>query len=472
MTSVFRLFVLLMLTLGWNLELTLRAEDPQEAADEQTTKQADDVPPEKFDDGQDGFELSDEIRDILAPLFVAIKNAEVSRATIEVLSDSLMSGQIVDSKKSTYQIASKSPDKFTIYLKEPSQRTRIYNDGKAVVVALAPDAFFRLPDPISNSDAMLGLPVPMGPYPEPILALTLAGVDPAASLASGMKSIDIMDEKPFRGKIPAVHLRGVQADAVSWDLWLSKDEPPRPLRMLVDLTPMLLSSKELQLPKGYSHQIRFDFLSWRIAGNVDDALFTFAPAKDATEYKSLDHYNESVAALAAQHPLLGKPMPEFKAPLLDDTEIDSKDFDGKVVVIDFWASWHEPCAVILPAIKAVTDKFADQDVIFLALNIREDEKQINEFLRKQKLDLPVAMDADGSITKSFYVETLPQTIVVGKSGKIESVHHGFPGKEALTERLKDELEVLAVGGRIATVSSDVEPKETAQVEPNKAEELK
>jgi thiol-disulfide isomerase/thioredoxin len=425
----------------------LSADDPTKSSDENGLNS---VASNDAGDDQVAFELSDEIRDILSPLFVAIRNADVSRSTIEVLTDSLITGQIVDSKKSTYQIAARSPDKFTIYLKEQSQRTRIYNDGESIVVALAPDAYFRIADSISNSAAVIGLPVPMGPYPEPVLALSLAGVDPATSLASGMKSIELVDEKKFRGEIPAVHLHGVQADAVSWDLWLSKDDPPKPLRMLVDLTPMLLSSKELQLPKGYSHQIRFDFLSWRVSGKVNDALFTFTPAKDSTEYESLEHYNEVIATKMALHPLLGKAAPKFKAPMLDDRQLDSEDLKDKVVVIDFWASWYEPCAVILPVIKQVCDQYADKDVVFLALNIRENEDEIRTFLKKHELDILVAVDSDGAITERFAVETMPQTIVIGKSGNIESVHHGFPGKDELKQRLTDELEVLSVGGRIGS----------------------
>jgi len=273
----------------------LLADDPNDISAAAETDTANVADPKASADAPAGFELSDEVRDILSPLFMAIKAADVSRATVEVLSDSLINGRIVESKTSTYQIASIAANKFTIYLKEPARRTRIYNDGKSVIVAFSPDAFLRVDQTISNEQAVIGLPIPMGPYPEPILALTLAGVDPAHSLVRGMKSVEVVDEKKYRGEIPAVHLRGVQADQVIWDLWVSQKDPPKPLRMLVDLTPMLLASEEFQLPQGYSQQIRFDFLSWRVTGTVNDGLFTYTPAKDAREYESLDDYNQSIA---------------------------------------------------------------------------------------------------------------------------------------------------------------------------------
>jgi peroxiredoxin len=407
------------------------------------------------------FTLSDEVRDILSPLFMAIKEAEASRSTIEVLSDSLMTGQVIDSKQGTYQIASRAPDRFTIYFKEPGQRTRLYNDGQALVVATAADAFFRLPAPLSNQQVIVNAPIPLGPYPEPILALTLAGVDPAVSLVNGMRSIEIVDEHDFQSDTPAVHLHGIQADEVQWDLWLTKETVPRPLRMLVDLTPMLLASPELRLPRGYSHQIRFDFVSWRVTGDVDDGLFTFTPAENATEYDSWEHYQEAIALAAARHPLLGQESPEFTATSLAAEDIDSKSWQGKVVVIDFWTATYPPCAEILATIKQVCDTFADKDVVFIAVNVGQSEQEAKAFLEQHGLNVSVALDVNGQITDSFAVDAIPLTMLVGKNGMIESVHQGYPGKEGLQQRLQDELEVLSIGGQISTATSATATSATA-----------
>jgi hypothetical protein len=102
----------------------------------------------------------------------------------------------------------------------------------------------------------------------------MAGVDPAISYLGGMKSIEIVDREAFSGDVPAIHLRGVQSDAVTWDLWIATDETARPLRLAVDLTPMLVASDQVQIPAGYAYQLRFDFLSWRVTGEIDETLFT------------------------------------------------------------------------------------------------------------------------------------------------------------------------------------------------------
>ncbi len=402
------------------------------------------------------FVLADDVRDVLVPLFAEIANAGVSRATVEMLVDSLVSGQVVESQTSTFQIASVQPNEFTIYLKEPEQRTRIYCDGKTMSVALAPDAYFRLPQPMSTQEAVTSLPVPMGPYPEPMLAMTLAGADPAISMIAGMRSIEIVDRDDFRGKIPAVHLRGVQADAVTWDLWMSSGEKPEPLRLLVDLTPMLVASDELQVPDGFSHQVRYDFLSWRVTGDVDSALFVHKPEKDAKEYESLEDYYASLSGVVEDHPLLGKRALRFRTKTLDGRTFDLKSQAGKVVVLDFWATWCTPCLAAMPVLKEVTSKYDRKNVIFLALNTGEESPEISKFLEEHDLKYNVLIDPQGKIADAYKADAIPLTMVIGKSGEIESVHVGFMGADSLRQRLKDELDVLTIGGRIASQVDEAE----------------
>lgn len=412
------------------------------------------------------FVLTDDVRDALVPLFSSIAKADVSRATVEMLADSLVSGTVIESQKSTYQIASVHPNQFTIYLKEKEQRTRIYSDGESMVVALAPDAYFRLPQSMTTQDAVSALPVPMGPYPEAVMALTLAGVDPAISLIAGMESLEIVDREDFRGKIKSVHLRGVQADAVTWDLWIQTGDTPKPLRMLVDLTPMLMASGQVQIPKTFSYQVRFDFLSWRVTGEVDESLFAYEPAKGAKEYESLDDYYESIAGVVGEHPLLGKPAPRFRTETLEGEEFDSISLKGKVIVLDFWATWCKPCLAALPVLKKVTDQYADKDVVLLALNTGEEAEKISEFLEDNDLDIGnVLLDTKGRISDGFAADAIPQTMVIGKSGAIESVHVGFAGAESVTKRLTDELDVLCIGGRIGSMNQEAE--QIAAAEPDK-----
>jgi hypothetical protein len=230
----------------------------------------------------------------LRPLFDQIRAAGSTRATVELTVDTVIDGAVVNSETSLYQIASTAPDRFTVYLKDAKQRTRLFSDGKRSTIAFSPKAYAHLAAPIPMQQAVFNLPVPMGPYPEPVLALTLAGVDPALTLTTGMKSIRVAGEEKFRGRTPSLRVTGVQDDAVQWDLWMTREQPPKPLRLRVDLTEMLRQNGDLELPAGYRYLLRFDFRVWLMDHQNDPKLYRYEPAEDATEYATIEEYVRSL----------------------------------------------------------------------------------------------------------------------------------------------------------------------------------
>ena len=445
-----------------------QANDPGGDAsddDAQPSKQAGTPPPSK--PAEPPFVLKDEVRDALLPLFTRIAKADVSRVNVSVFAETALSGAIVNSEELTYHIASMRPDHFTVYLKQPKQRMRIYNDAETMSVALAPDAYVTFPKPSTMQGAVMSLPVPLGPYPEPILALAFAGVDPALSMLSGMRSVEIIDRDKFRGETPSIHLRGVQQDSVMWDLWVSEGTKPQPLRLIIDLTAMLRTSGQVVIPENYSYRLRVDFLQWRMEGDIDKALFSYQPPDTAIEYKSLEQYYESLAGVVEEHPLLGKRVPEFTAKSIIGKELSSDQLAGNVVILDFWATWCAPCVASMPVISEVAGKFADKNVVFLAVNSGEEPEEINEFVKEKGWKLNILLDPEGELADAFSAEAIPLTVIVGKTGFVESVHVGFNGEDALRQRLTDELEVLSVGGRIASIGAKTErqPAKSEQAAP-------
>ena len=376
----------------------------------------------------------------LLPLFRSIAKAKVSRTRVEMLNDVLMNGQIVDKRKSTFQIASKADDQFTIYLKEPDRRTRLYCDGKNFMVALAPDAYSEFDKPIDLQTVVTRTPVILGPYPEPVLALSMAGVDPAISLIGGMTSLRIIDREPYRDDRPAIHFAGIQADGVTWDLWISADDQPQPLRMLIDLTPMLVASGKMKIPAGYSNQIRYDFISHRMTGEVDESLFAYTPKPDAKKYESVDDYLIEQAGEPAEHSLTGKPAPAFRALDLAGKIIDSRKLKGQVVIIDFWATWCQPCLESMPVIEKVAATFKGKPVQLLSINTGQKRDEVKEFFAKRKSKVRTLLDPNGLIADGFQADRIPQTVIVRGDGVIETVLMGFADEADLTKRLTAAVE--------------------------------
>ncbi len=100
---------------------------------------------------------------------------------------------------------------------------------------------------------------------------------------------------------------------------------------------------------------------------------------------------------------------------------------GKVVVLDFWATWCPPCRESLPRLQALaTDpKKSKQGLVVFAVNEREDAADIRGFLDRNHYSFTVAQDADGSLARAFDVTGLPTTVVIGRDGTIQAAATGF-----------------------------------------------
>ncbi|MCO8122242.1 DUF2092 domain-containing protein [Stieleria sp. TO1_6] len=262
-------------------------------ADQDPVAAADDAADDVADDAPAPDPLTEQAIEALAPLLDQIVTAKSSRSTVELSVDTVVDGAVISSQTSIYQIASTAPGSFTIYLKEDARRTRIYCDGKTATIALSTTAYTTLDAPIPMQRAVFELPVPMGAYPEPVLALTLAGVDPKLTLTTGMKSVRLVDREKFRGETPAVHFTAVQDDDVKWDLWMTQDKVPQPLRLLVDLSDMLRANGGLDLPAGYRYLLRFDFKSWRINQENDPSLYQYKLVEGAEKFDSIADFHNA-----------------------------------------------------------------------------------------------------------------------------------------------------------------------------------
>jgi peroxiredoxin len=141
---------------------------------------------------------------------------------------------------------------------------------------------------------------------------------------------------------------------------------------------------------------------------------------------------------------VGEVAPVFSLQSLDGTTVDLQSYIGKnIVVLDFWATWCGPCVMSLPILTDVTEAFKDRDVVFIGVNQGEGPDEIKAFLSEQKLAFDVALDTEAVVAGKYKVNGIPQTVVIGKSGKVEAVHVGV--SPVLRQQLKSQLNTLAAG---------------------------
>jgi thiol-disulfide isomerase/thioredoxin len=118
-----------------------------------------------------------------------------------------------------------------------------------------------------------------------------------------------------------------------------------------------------------------------------------------------------------------------------------------VILLDFWATWCGPCVQAMPEVNEIAKKYKDKGLVFYAVNVGEQADAIKAFLAEAKLDVPVAMNADNKISDLYKVEGIPQTLLIGKDGKVQVVHVGFSGE--LGAIMTKEIEELLAGKDLA-----------------------
>jgi len=125
------------------------------------------------------------------------------------------------------------------------------------------------------------------------------------------------------------------------------------------------------------------------------------------------------------HPLNGAPAPDFSLQNLQGAPVTLADHLGKdVVVLDFWASWCPPCRKGLPILNTVAERYGDKGVAVYAVNIREGQSLVSEFVAKNKLTLNVLLDDTGIVAEDYGVSGIPQTVIIDRAGTIRAVHVG------------------------------------------------
>ena len=110
--------------------------------------------------------------------------------------------------------------------------------------------------------------------------------------------------------------------------------------------------------------------------------------------------------------------PDFSLKDIDGEIHTLSMYKGKVVVVNFWATWCPPCREELPSMQRAWKKFQDNGIVMLAIDIGEDEDTIFEFTADYLVDFPLLMDLDSSVIKQWPVRGLPTTFVVDPDGRL------------------------------------------------------
>ena len=114
---------------------------------------------------------------------------------------------------------------------------------------------------------------------------------------------------------------------------------------------------------------------------------------------------------------------------------------GKILVVDFWASWCAPCKASFPALGKISSDYATRDVVLIGVSVDESAAAYATFLKKTPPAFPAFHDAKQNLVRAVQVPTMPTTYVVDRQGRVRFVHSGFHG-DASERRLRADIDAL------------------------------
>jgi len=136
---------------------------------------------------------------------------------------------------------------------------------------------------------------------------------------------------------------------------------------------------------------------------------------------------------------VGSPAPSFKLPDLNGKEVALSQFKGKVVLLDFWATWCGPCRMTMPVMEKLEREFP-REMVLLAINLQEPKDMVRDYVREQSLSSRVLLDEEGSVGEAYGTGAIPMQVLIDKEGIIRDILVGF--NERMASKLRSEIETL------------------------------
>ncbi|MBT7306985.1 MAG: TlpA family protein disulfide reductase [Gammaproteobacteria bacterium] len=140
---------------------------------------------------------------------------------------------------------------------------------------------------------------------------------------------------------------------------------------------------------------------------------------------------------------VGDPATHFTLPTIQGhpaTTLSLSELQGKVVYLDFWASWCPPCRISFPFMEQLQDDFSTQGFKVVAISLDQEQKSIDHFLKNFSKELTILHDSSGETATHYDLLAMPTSYLIDTKGIIRSIHYGF--HEGIASTIHKEIEVL------------------------------
>ena len=117
------------------------------------------------------------------------------------------------------------------------------------------------------------------------------------------------------------------------------------------------------------------------------------------------------------------------------------DLKGKIVLVDFFASWCDPCKESFPAMEELKQKYGDKGLVIIAINVDKKKADMDEFVKSHPVTFTIVRDASNKLVNEVKIPTMPSSFLLDKNGKVHAFHRGFKGAET-KKQYAEQIESL------------------------------
>lgn len=149
--------------------------------------------------------------------------------------------------------------------------------------------------------------------------------------------------------------------------------------------------------------------------------------------------------LLAKQPTVGSKALDFTLRTFNGKKVTLSELQGKVVLLDFWASWCTPCREEMPYLDILLKTYDKEDFAVVAVNIDNQLKNALEFLQKHSIKLTPLWDEKKKVVSAYDVATMPTTMIIDRNGWIRFIHSGFEAEQFM--KYKQQVEYLLKEGK-------------------------